>query len=187
MSRRGWQRAALADAIAACDSDDAVAPRVSVVIPTYNRTRWLGETLESVLAQTYEDLEVVVGDDASTAEDPGAIVAGFDDPRARYVRFDENAGIVRNFNRCIELAVGEYVLALGDDDSPHRKLIERTVAALDANPGVGVAHTAFDLIGPDGELVQTGVNWTGNLTADTVESGNEFVRSSMAAMMRVPS
>jgi glycosyltransferase involved in cell wall biosynthesis len=162
-----------------------MAPRVSVVIPTYNRTRWLAETIESVLGQTFSDLEVVVGDDASTTENPGAVVAQFDDPRLRYVRFGENAGIVRNFNRCIELADGEYVLALGDDDTAHPELIERTVAALDANPGVGVAHTAFDLIGPEGDLVQGDVNWTGNLTADAIETGDEFVRWSMGASCRI--
>ncbi|MFL5826936.1 MAG: glycosyltransferase family 2 protein [Thermoleophilaceae bacterium] len=162
-----------------------MAPRVSVVIPTYNRTRWLAETIESVLGQTYADLELVVGDDASTKEDAGAVVARYDDPRLRYVRFDENAGIVRNFNRCIELAQGDYVLALGDDDAAHPELVERTVAVLDANPEVGVAHTSFDLIGPEGELVHEDVNWTGNLSEDAIESGDEFVRASMGVSCRI--
>src|SRR6476646_10618157 len=114
--------------------------RVSVFIPTYNRARLLGFAIESVLAQTYGDFELVVSDNASTDETPD-VVAGFDDPRLEYVRQPENLG-----------------------------LLERTVRALDERPRAGVAHAAFDVIGEDNEVLLPGVNWTYGLTDDAVES-----------------
>lgn len=89
-----------------------VAPRISVVIPTYNRPDMLREAVESVLAQTVAaDLEVIVVDDASPEP-----VGAFADPRVRVVRRAENAGVYAAMNAGVDAAAGEIVAFVDDDD-----------------------------------------------------------------------
>ncbi len=92
-------------------------PRVSVIIPTYNRAHYLPQTIESALRQDYEQLEVLLLDNASTDATP-AIAARYEqDARFRYTRNETNIGMVRNW-RCgvYECAQGEWFLLLSDDD-----------------------------------------------------------------------
>ena len=77
-------------------------PAVSVCIPTYNYARFLGSAIESVIAQTFEDFELIVSDNAST-DDTQAVIASYDDPRIRAYRNDHNLGLFGNFSRCLEL------------------------------------------------------------------------------------
>ena len=90
---------------------------VSVCIPTYNYGRFLGQAIESVLAQTWGDFELVVCDNAST-DDTQDVVASFRDERIRSYRNDANIGLFGNFSRCLELARGELTeaLALGSEE-----------------------------------------------------------------------
>ncbi len=73
------------------------SPRVTVVIPTFNRARFLPVAVDSVLAQTYGDFRLLIADNASTDE-TADIVARYDDPRIDYVRRPENLGITANHN-----------------------------------------------------------------------------------------
>jgi hypothetical protein len=158
--------------------------RVTVCMPTRNRAGWLAQSMRSVLAQTYEDFVLLVSDNASEDETP-EVVAGFDDPRVRYIRLDEDVGLVGNHNQLLERVETEYVLILPDDDLAYPELLETTVAVLDAHPGAGMVHAGLDMIGPDGEVLTGDVNWTLGLEADTVESGAEFIRESMRFSCRV--
>lgn len=89
---------------------------VTIAIPTYNRSDgYLREALGSALAQTYEPLEIVVVDNAST-DATADYVASVADERVRYVRNETNVGVNDNFNACVAHARGEYVLLLHDDD-----------------------------------------------------------------------
>ncbi len=90
--------------------------RVTLCIPTYQRTRWLAETIESALGQTFSDLVVEVHDDATPGDAVADVVAGFDDPRLVLIRHEHNAGIIGNFTRSLLGADTEYVIQLGDDD-----------------------------------------------------------------------
>ena len=76
-------------------------PVFSVCIPTYNAAGYLPEAIESVLAQTYEDFELLICDDAST-DATAEVVGGFQDDRIRYVPFSQNLGQGGNFNRCMD-------------------------------------------------------------------------------------
>lgn len=91
------------------------APCISVIIPTHNRCEMLDKALQSVLDQTFENLEVIVIDDASS-DTTLETVKHFDDDRIRYVRHDENKGGSASRNTGIENARGEYVAFLDDDD-----------------------------------------------------------------------
>ncbi len=121
--------------------DREESPLVSVVIPTYNGAHFLAETVESVLAQTYPNLEVLVVDDGSTDATP-AIAASYG-PRVRYVR-QANAGTAAARNRGVAEAYGEYVALLDHDDLwlPHK--LERQLPAFAADPSVGVAFAGIE-------------------------------------------
>ena len=118
-------------------------PKVSVVIPTYNRAHLIGETLESVLAQTFGDYEIVVVDDGST-DDTRSVVEKVA-PQARYI-YQENTGIPEVLNVCIREARGEYIQHLGSDDVLIEDTLARSVALLDAYPDVAMVHGAAWLI-----------------------------------------
>src|SRR5215212_7781438 len=111
-----------------------VGARVTVCIPTYARVTWLGAALESVIAQTYRDFVLVVGDGGTPGRAVRDVTARYEDPRIRYVRFERNIGILGNFRRTLELARTEYVIQVGDDDEMAPELLEASVAALDAHP-----------------------------------------------------
>ncbi|MFN8595224.1 MAG: glycosyltransferase [Anaerolineae bacterium] len=128
-------------------------PRVSVCIPTYNRIAFLPKVIECALNQTFVDLEVLVVDNASTDE-TAEIVAGYSDARVRYIRNDQNLGMVRNWNRCFELARGEYVTIWSDDDQYDAQLVAEQSAVLAASPAVGLVYTAHQVRHVTGELVE---------------------------------
>jgi glycosyltransferase involved in cell wall biosynthesis len=91
-------------------------PLVSVGIPTYNRADgYLKEAIQSVLNQTYPNLEIIVSDNCSS-DDTGTVVKAFNDSRIRYHRHDVNIGPNNNFNFCLDQAQGAYFLLLHDDD-----------------------------------------------------------------------
>ena len=102
---------------------------VSVVVPTYNRAEALPDTIDSVLAQTHEELELLVVDDAST-DDTREVVESYDDPRVEYLRHEENRGGSAARNTGIEAAEGEYVAFLDSDDEWLPEKLERQLSLL---------------------------------------------------------
>jgi hypothetical protein len=119
--------------------------RVTVGIPTYNRSGLLKGAIESVLAQTFTDFRLIVSDNASDDDTPD-VVQSFDDERIRYVRAEVNGGPPANFSRLLELADTEFLLILPDDDVLYPDHLRAAVDVLDRHPDVGLVHTAFDLI-----------------------------------------
>jgi glycosyltransferase involved in cell wall biosynthesis len=90
--------------------------KVTIMIPTFNQAVFIREAIDSALAQTYKNLEVIVGDDASTDATP-EIVAKINDPRLKYVRYASNLGRVANYrNLLCNHATGDYVVNLDGDD-----------------------------------------------------------------------
>lgn len=92
-----------------------MASFVTIVIPTYNRADMLREALNSALAQTVSDLEIVVSDNAST-DHTAEVVASFNDPRIRYFRQDTNIGMTPNWKFAVAQASSAWVAPLADDD-----------------------------------------------------------------------
>lgn len=112
-----------------------MTPRVSVVVPCYNQGRYLDEAVGSVLAQTFQDLEILVVDDGSTDPDTRRLLDAYDRPRTRVLR-GENRGLSGARNVGIRAATGEYVCCLDADDLLEPTLLEKSVAVLDARPEV---------------------------------------------------
>ena len=110
---------------------------IQVIIPTYNSELFIAETLDSVLAQQVEQLEILVLDNCSTDGTP-ARVAEFQKHGVRYVRNETNIGAINNHNRAIELATGDYIKLLSSDDVLIPGVLAIQAAALDRLPPVAV-------------------------------------------------
>ena len=130
-------------------------PRVTIGLPVYNGQNYLIETLESLLAQTYADFELVITDNASTDRTEAICreYAGRDE-RIRYYRNDENIGAAANYNRAFELGRGEYFKWAAHDDLLAPAYLERCVEVLDNNPDVVLAYTQAKAIDSKGNVVK---------------------------------
>ncbi|MBI3963226.1 MAG: glycosyltransferase [Deinococcus sp.] len=127
-------------------------PKISVIIPVYNGERFVAETIHGVLAQTYHDLELIVVDDGST-DRTGDIVTAL--LPASY-HYQPNAGVGPARNTGFALASGEYVAFLDADDVWHPRMLEHTVAALDADPQLDVVYTDAALLDEKGQVTGGG-------------------------------
>ncbi len=108
-------------------------PKVTVFIPVYNRELYVGEAIESILAQTFSDFEILLVDDGSTDLSVEKIRA-FSDSRIRLVCNEENLGIPKTRNKGVELARGQYMAMLDSDDRAYPVRLEKQVAFLDTHP-----------------------------------------------------
>jgi glycosyltransferase involved in cell wall biosynthesis len=160
-----------------------VTPRVTVSIPTYNRSGMLREALRSVLSQSMDDIEVIVSDNASTDDTP-TVVAGIGDPRIRYIRHEEQIARHENFSLCLRVGMAPYVTMLCDDDLMLPENLERKIRVLDDRPDVGLVDSAFHVIGPHGEILRESVNF-GVAEADHVYRSNEFVARCVSQTCRI--
>ena len=117
-------------------------PRVSVIIPAYNRAQYILETLESIFAQTYTDYEIIVIDDGSTDDTRDVLQPLIDVERIRYI-FQENQGVSAARNHGIRLAEGELIAFLDTDDINHLEKLALQAAYLDDHPDVALVHSNF--------------------------------------------
>jgi glycosyltransferase involved in cell wall biosynthesis len=114
-------------------------PVVSVILPIYNCPRYVGQAVESILAQTYADFELIVIDDGSEDETP-EVVRRYTDPRVRLVT-QANKGLAGALNRGIELARGRYIGRQDQDDFSFPERLAKQVAYLTAHPACALVGT----------------------------------------------
>ncbi len=112
-------------------------PTLSICIPTYNRSRFLAELLDSIIAQNMPEIEVIVSDDASP-DDTAAVGESYNGriPRYRFIRQPQNLGLDRNFLAVVEAATADYIWLMGDDDRLEPGGAARVLEALRRWPGV---------------------------------------------------
>jgi len=135
-------------------------PRVTFVVPTHNYARFVAHAVDSLLAQSFEPLEVVVIDDASTDGTPEVLAHYASDSRVRLIRHNVNAGHIRTYNEGLDVARGEFVGLLSADDlCLHRDAIARQVAVFDADPGVGFVYPAQAYVDESGRLLEVAAPW----------------------------
>jgi glycosyltransferase involved in cell wall biosynthesis len=140
-------------------------PLVSVVIPTYNRAEYIAETIESVLQQTYSNLEVIVIDDGST-DDTANVVAAFA-PKVRYV-WQENSERGASRNHGLRLASGDYIAFLDSDDLWLPDKVASDLEIIAPDPGIGVVYTdslQIDAAGRELRIVRA-AGPSGDVTSD---------------------
>lgn len=136
---------------------DAVAggaartPRVTIAVPVFNGADYIEAAVLSACAQTFADIEILVVDNDSTDDTVARVTAiARGDARVRLVCNEVNVGMTGNFNRCLELASGEYVKFLCADDLLDPDCTQRMLAAMLAAPGVAIVSCARRLIDPSG-------------------------------------
>jgi glycosyltransferase involved in cell wall biosynthesis len=130
-------------------------PKVSVGIPVYNAEKFLRETIDSLMVQTFPDFEIIISDNASIDETEEICRSYADqDQRVRYHRNENNIGIVPNFNRLFGISRGEYFKWVAADDIMAPEYLARCVDVLDQDSTVVLAAPRVKLIEADGSPVR---------------------------------
>lgn len=137
--------------VSPADEGNMVRPRVSVVLPTFKRDHVVGITIESILAQTFRDYELLICDDCSP-DATSVVCRRFEelDSRVSYERNERNLGMPRNLLTGLSRARGDYVAILHDGDLYEPMLLERWVDALDACPSAGFVFNAYRVVDAQG-------------------------------------
>ena len=125
---------------------------VSICIPTYNGEKHLKQTLESVLSQDYENIEIIVADDVSS-DLTEEIVKSFDDSRIKYFKNTKRLGLGENWNNVVSKASGEYIKLLCQDDILFDRAISAQVKALQENPTASCCIGNTTVIDENGKQV----------------------------------
>jgi len=156
----------------------SVSPRITVLMPVFNGERYLAEAIDSVLAQTFNDFELLILDDGST-DGSRAIAKACPDPRIRLVCNDGNRGLIYSLNRGIALATGEYIARMDADDICLPERLEKQVALLDADPELAAVGTPVIFIDCAGN--KCGVWDDDRLTPDWPEIRRRLPRANCLA------
>lgn len=129
-------------------------PKFSIAIPVYNGENYLRRALASVAAQSVQDYELIIVNNAST-DSTAAICREFaeKDPRVRYYTNERNIGVNPNWDRCAELARGEYFCWLAHDDELTPEFIRRCAEVLNQDDNVVLVHSLVQIIDPDNKLI----------------------------------
>ena len=128
--------------------------KFSILIPAY-KARFLKECIESILAQTCPDFELIIVNDASP-EDLTSIVKSFDDSRIHYFVNERNCGainVVDNWNKCFAYAKGDYVICMGDDDKLLPCYLEEYGKLIEKHPGLGIYHAWTEIIDEHSQVI----------------------------------
>lgn len=126
----------------------------SVTIPAY-KSQFLSECIESVLAQTYSDFELIIVDDNSP-QNLKEIVDSFQDDRIRYYKNETGFGaehVVGNWNKCLEYAKGEYIICMGDDDKLLPNCLSDYFELINKYPNLDIYHTRTEMIDECGNVI----------------------------------
>ena len=127
---------------------------VSIIMPAYNSARFIGEAINSVLAQTYTNWELLIVDDCSK-DSTAEIVAAFSDPRIHYQRNVNNMGAAETRNQALKRAQGRYIAFLDSDDLWEPEKLEKQIAFMEKN---GYAFTFSDY-----RIMKENGTWTGKI------------------------
>lgn len=153
-------------------------PRLSVGVPVYNGDAFLRQTLESILAQSFGDFELIISDNAST-DGTEAIGREFaaKDPRVRYHRNETNLGLAKNYNGVFSMASGAYFKWASADDVCLPGYLERCVAVLDSDPEVVLVYPRTRFVDASGKVLDIDdPGW--NLMSDLPQERLRYVVSS---------
>jgi glycosyltransferase involved in cell wall biosynthesis len=143
-------------------------PKVTVLLPVYNSAPFLRQAVDSILAQTRGDFELLAIDDGST-DASLEILHSYHDPRLRIIQHPRNLGLVASLNEGLDLAHGEYVARMDADDAMVPERLAEQSAFLDARPDIAVVAAFVEFINTEGAV--TGSWATDRATADEAAIG----------------
>jgi len=148
---------------------------ISIGLPTYNRCEYLSKSIESVLSQSYRNIELIISDNNSQ-DGTAKLLNNVTDSRVRILRQPENVGMTGNWNQCLSAANGEFFLLLSDDDLLEPNAIEMMVAGLESmgaeRDRVGMVRGRVKVIDEIGAIVRTTPP-----RGESVEPGGETILS----------
>ena len=145
-------------------------PLVSVVMPVYNREKYVGAAIESILAQTYTNFEFIIVDDGSTDHSVD-IIQSYHDPRIRLIQLPQNLGVSQARNTGNALARGNYIAVMDSDDISLPSRFEKQLAFLSRHPDIGICGSA---------LLIHGIEAAGPPYQWKVDANPAFCRASLA-------
>jgi glycosyltransferase involved in cell wall biosynthesis len=149
-------------------------PRVSIGLPVFNGERYLERALNSILAQTFTDFELVISDNASTDQTQAICESYFSkDRRIRYYRNTKNIGAMPNFNRVFELSSGNYFKWASHDDLITPDFLQKCVDILDRDPSVILCYSWTQLIDEQGNI-SGDYPYNGKYKADSLRPSERF-------------
>jgi glycosyltransferase involved in cell wall biosynthesis len=131
-------------------------PKISVIMSCYNHDKFVGETIESVLNQSFKDFEFLIIDDNST-DKTYDIVNSFNDPRIKAFRNEKNFGMVFNTNSLIKKSNGEYIAIINSDDSWLPEKLQKQLDFLENNVDYGACFTLANIIDEDNKIIKNNI------------------------------
>ena len=161
-------------------------PLVSVIVPNYNHERYLPERLRSISGQTYQNMEIILLDDAST-DGSRAILQKFSsrERRVRLIPNTQNSGSTfKQWRKGLSEARGKYVWIAESDDAAEPAFLETLVEKLETNPELSLAYCQLQIVSPNGEMIGTQDSWLSEIDPvrwkrDFVSDGIDEIRRSM--------
>jgi glycosyltransferase involved in cell wall biosynthesis len=152
-------------------------PKVSILIPVFNREKIISKTIESALNQTYDNIEVIIVDNVSEDSTYSIVQAYADkDMRVKAFQNDDNIGPVKNWLKCVEYSNGEYIKFLWSDDLIAENFIEKTIKYLENYDDVGFAYSPVLLIDENDNHLKYMYKL---FHQDKVVTSDEFIKSSI--------
>lgn len=151
-------------------------PTVSVVMPNHNGGKYLRASIESVLNQTYSDLELIIVDDAST-DDSIEIINCYQDERITKVFCDKNRHVAYTANQGLQLANGKYIARMDSDDIWMPEKLEKQVAYLETHSGIGACFSRVHIIDDESEIADEKYSWLYQMFNDAAnKTAEEWAR-----------
>lgn len=127
-------------------------PLISVVLPAYNAEKYIQKSIDSILAQTYNQIELIVINDGST-DTTENIIRAYDDYRIRYIKNTKNIGLIKSLNKGIEEARGKYIARMDSDDICFPTRFEEQIKVLEADQEIGVVSCKSVLIDEEDRIL----------------------------------
>lgn len=125
---------------------------VSVILPVFNGEKFLRDAIDSILAQTYTNFELIIINDFST-DHTESIILSYNDDRILYIKNEQNLGVANTLNKGIDLAKGQFIARMDADDISKPDRIEKQMAYLDSHPEVAVIDCIMEYIDENGQLL----------------------------------
>lgn len=128
-----------------------VNPDISIILPAYNSMQYIGQTIDSLLTQTFTNFELIIINDGST-DDTQAIISSYNDPRIRHINNKANSGLIFTLNKGIELANGKYIARMDADDIALSPRLELQYNWLEKHPKTSVVGSLISFIDLENQL-----------------------------------
>lgn len=125
-------------------------PLISVIMPVYNGERFLKQAIDSILAQTFPNFELIIINDGST-DSTESIILAYKDRRIRYVKNERNLRLIKTLNKGLKLATGKYISRMDADDIADKHLFENQIRVLQSDDSIGIVNICTYDLAEDGD------------------------------------